>query len=169
MAEPNLPLISLKTADGETFQVSPIIVKQMETVQNFIEDESSVSITSSIIPLPNVNASELSKIIDYLEYHHNFRKVGENAESNDDEAKEFDEKFMKGFSDDELKTLLIAANYLNVKELLELLFQTLADHIENKSVEYVRNFFGIVSTYTPEEEEELRQKHQWAFEGVDED
>ncbi|OIV92515.1 hypothetical protein TanjilG_02278 [Lupinus angustifolius] len=166
MAEPNLPLISLKTADGETFNVSPIIAKHMEIVQNFIGDDSSVSVTSSVVPLPNVNASELSKIIDYLDYHHNFRK---GVDSNDEEAKEFDEKFTKGLSHDELKMLLIAANYLNVKELLELLFQTIADIIENKSVEYVRNFFGIVSTYTPEEEEELRQQHRWAFEGVDED
>ncbi|CAL0310262.1 unnamed protein product [Lupinus luteus] len=165
MAEPNLPLISLKTADGETFNVSPIIAKQMETVQSFIEDESSSSLTSSAIPLPNVNASELSKIIDYLDYHHNFRE----GKKNDEEAKEFDEKFVKGFSHDELKMLLVAANYLNVKELLELLFQSFADIIENKSVQYVRDFFGIVSTYTPEEEEELRQKHLWAFEGVDED
>ena len=45
----------------------------------------------------------------------------------------------------------------------------MADRIKNKSVEYVRRFFGIESDYTPQEEAQLREEFAWAFEDVDED
>ncbi|WRX28336.1 SKP1 component, partial [Theobroma cacao] len=39
-----------------------------------------------------------------------------------------------------------------------------ADRIKNKSVEYVRRFFGIENDYTPEEEAAIRAENEWAFE-----
>ena len=58
---------------------------------------------------------------------------------------------------------------MNIKEMLEFLNQSVADRIQNKSVEYVRRFFGIESDYTPQEEAQLREGCAWAFEDVDED
>nr|POF21623.1 skp1-like protein 16 [Quercus suber] len=55
------------------------------------------------------------------------------------------------------------------KEGLEIFNQALADHIQNKSVEYVRKFFGIKGNYEPHEEEKYREEYAWAFEGVHED
>ncbi|XVF33815.1 hypothetical protein REPUB_Repub18cG0003200 [Reevesia pubescens] len=63
--------------------------------------------------------------------------------------------------------MILAANYLNIKDLLDMLNQAVADRIENKSVEYVRRFFGIENDYTAEEEAEVRAQNEWAFQGVD--
>ena len=59
---------------------------------------------------------------------------------------------------------LQAANYLNIKELLDLTCQTVADMIKNKTPEEIRRIFNIVNDFTPEEEEEVRKENQWAFE-----
>ena len=57
-----------------------------------------------------------------------------------------------------------AANYLNIKELLNLTCQTVADMIKGKTPEQIRKTFNIKNDFTPEEEEEVRRENAWAFE-----
>ena len=57
-----------------------------------------------------------------------------------------------------------AANYLNVKGLLDLTCQTMADMIKGETPEQIRAIFNIVNDFTPEEEEEVRRENAWAFE-----
>jgi S-phase kinase-associated protein 1 len=59
---------------------------------------------------------------------------------------------------------LQAANYLNIKSLLDLTCQTVADMIKGKTPEEIRKTFNIKNDFTPEEEEEVRRENQWAFE-----
>lgn len=60
--------------------------------------------------------------------------------------------------------LILAANYLNIKSLLDLTCQTVANMIKGKTPEDIRNTFNIANDFTPEEEEEVRRENQWAFE-----
>ncbi|KAI4332373.1 hypothetical protein L6164_017288 [Bauhinia variegata] len=162
MAEQSKKVI-LKTNDDNIFEIEQDIVKQFRTLNAMMEEEG---FAESSIPLPNIGSSELTPIIDYCRKHSEFR-TSDRDRSGD--AKAFDEAFVKGFNSDELKGLMLAANYLDFKELLDLLCQGTADRIKNKSVKYVRDFFGINNDYTPEEENALREKHAWAYEGVDAD
>ena len=57
-----------------------------------------------------------------------------------------------------------AANYLDIKSLLDLTCQTVADMIKGKTPEEIRKTFNIKNDFTPEEEEEVRRENQWAFE-----
>ncbi|KAE9587791.1 putative S-phase kinase-associated protein [Lupinus albus] len=148
--------ISLNTVDGKIFKVSPTIANQMQTIQSLIKAYDS----SRVISLPHVNAFHLSKIIEYLE--------GKSA-TTVSAVKEFEAQFMKDLSLKQLKGLLIAVGYLKVNELLELMPKTVAKLIENKSVEFLRKFFGIVNDFTPSEEAKIREEIAWAFDGVDED
>lgn len=60
--------------------------------------------------------------------------------------------------------LVQAANYLNIKGLLDLTCQTVADMIKGKTPEQIREKFNIKNDFTPEEEEEIKRENQWAFE-----
>ncbi|KAK7280943.1 hypothetical protein RIF29_08526 [Crotalaria pallida] len=149
--------ISLKTASGEIFKISPATAKQMPTVQSIIDSDPS-----SAIPLPTINSSELSKIIDYLD-----RSAAAAAAIDAAVAKkEFEAKFAKELSPEQLLPLILAAVHLRVRDLHDLLNTTVAKFIENKSVEFVRKFFGIVNDYTPFEEAKFREENAWVFEGV---
>ncbi|TKY49427.1 SKP protein 16 [Spatholobus suberectus] len=161
--------VKLRTADQVTFEVELFITKEMETVQSFIDAGGADA--SLVIPLPNVTSRELRLIVEYCSEH--CRGTGaDNPNDNKvrkERLKEFDERFVQALSTNELKELLLAANYLNMKNFLEFLSRSIADSIKNQSVEFVRNFFGVVNDYTPEEEAEFRQANAWAFEDIDND
>lgn len=57
-----------------------------------------------------------------------------------------------------------AANYMNIKSLLDLTCMTVANMIKGKTPEEIRKTFNIRNDFTPEEEEEVRRENQWAFE-----
>ncbi|KAG5533172.1 hypothetical protein RHGRI_027404 [Rhododendron griersonianum] len=63
-----------------------------------------------------------------------------------------------------LLRLLLAANYLDVRELLDATCQTVADMIKGNTPEEIRKTFKIANDFTPEEEEEVRKENAWAFE-----
>ncbi|KAI5440744.1 SKP1-like protein 14 [Lathyrus oleraceus] len=147
--------ISLVSGDDIVFKVEPTIAKEMETVQSFI-DETDGKITT--IPLPNISSHDLPYVIEYCE-----KSIAGKI------TKEFEAEFVKKLNNEEVKELFLAANYLNIKKLLDFLSQVIADRIANKSVEYVRRYFGIENDFTPEEEAKLREELAWTFTGVDPD
>ncbi|CAK9875583.1 unnamed protein product [Sphagnum jensenii] len=57
-----------------------------------------------------------------------------------------------------------AANYLRIKNLVDLTCQTVADMIKGKTPEELKKTFNIKNDFTPEEEEEVRRENPWAFE-----
>ena len=59
-----------------------------------------------------------------------------------------------------------AANFLNIKGLLDLTCQSVADLIKGKSPEDIRKTFNIRNDFTPEEEAAVRKENQWAFDAA---
>ncbi|CAN1759300.1 SKP1-like protein 11 [Linum perenne] len=56
------------------------------------------------------------------------------------------------------------ANYLDIKELLDLACEYIASMMKGKEPEEIRKIFNIKNDYTKEEEDEVRRENQWAFE-----
>ncbi|XWS10606.1 hypothetical protein CRYUN_Cryun38cG0010800 [Craigia yunnanensis] len=158
--------IVLRADDNHEFEVDEAIAMEFGTVRTFFEDNPDA--TEEPIPLLNVSSKCLSTIIEYCKSHLAFR-ARDSSSSVEDEAKAYDVELVKALDNESLKEMILAANYLNMKDLLDMLNQAVADRIKNKSVEYVRRFFGIENDYSPEEEAEVRAQNEWAFEGVDPD
>ena len=55
-----------------------------------------------------------------------------------------------------------AANYLDIKPLLDVGCKTVANMIKGKSPEEIRKTFNITNDFTPEEEEHIRRENEWA-------
>lgn len=114
--------------------------------------------------MPNVSSKILSKVIEYCTYHVNVSKAKEDKAAPDsEEVKAWDNEFVK-VDQGTLFDLILAANYLNIKGLLDLTCMTVANMIKGKSPEEIRKTFNIKNDFTPEEEEEVRRENQWAFE-----
>ncbi|XP_058190375.1 SKP1-like protein 1A [Rhododendron vialii] len=153
--------IVLKSSDGETFEVEEAVAVESQTIKHMIEDNCA----DTSIPLPNVTSKILAKVIEYCKRHVESAASATKSEDKavDDELKTFDSDFVN-VDQAVLFDLILAANYLNIKSLLDLTCQTVADMIKGKTPEEIRKTFNIKNDFTPEEEEEVRRENAWAFE-----
>ncbi|XP_007024458.2 PREDICTED: SKP1-like protein 1A [Theobroma cacao] len=145
--------IILRSSDGETVEVEEAVAVELQTIKHMIEDDCA----DNEIPIPNVTSEILAKVLEYCKKHVDKGKMGE------DELKAWDADFVK-VDQNILYHLVLAANYLNIQSLLDLICQTVADMIKGKTPEEIRKTFNIENDFTPEEEEEIRRENQWAFE-----
>lgn len=60
--------------------------------------------------------------------------------------------------------MILAANYLDIKPLLELACAKVASLIKNRSIPEIRKFFNIENDFTPEEEAQIMEENKWAEE-----
>lgn len=151
--------VKLTSSDNQMFEVDEEVANQSHTVKNMIEDTG----TDEMIPLPNVPGKILSKVIEYCKFHVEAGKQVDNKPSKtEDEVKQWDTEFVK-VDQATLFDLILAANYLNIKGLLDLTCQTVANMIKGKTPEEIRKTFNIKNDFTPEQEEEVRRENQWAF------
>ncbi|MCH82541.1 SKP1-like protein 1B-like [Trifolium medium] len=150
--------ITLKCSDGETFEIDEAVVLESQTIKYMIEDNCA----DSGIPLPNVTGKIMAKVIEYCKKHVEVASPEEEKPKEDD-LKEWDSEFIK-VDQATLYHLILAANYLNIKNLLDLTCQAVADMVKGKTPEEIRMVFNIKNDFTPEEEEEVRRENQWAFE-----
>ncbi|KAL1561106.1 SKP1-like protein 1A [Salvia divinorum] len=157
--------IILRSSDGEVFEVDEAVAVESQTIKHMIEDDC----VDNVIPIPNVTGKILSKVIEYCKKHVDAAassastKAEDKVASSDDDLKAFDADFVK-VDQATLFDLILSANYLNIKSLLDLTCQTVADMIKGKTPEEIRKTFNIKNDFTPEEEEEVRRENQWAFE-----
>jgi len=80
--------------------------------------------------------------------------------SKQDELEKWDAEFVKVDSVT-LFELVRAANYLDIKNLLELTCKTVAGIMHGKTSEQIRQAFKIANDFSPEEEEEISKENQW--------
>ncbi|XP_009624361.1 SKP1-like protein 1A [Nicotiana tomentosiformis] len=153
-----MKMIVLKSSDGETFEVEESVAVESQTIKHMIEDDCA----DTSIPLPNVTSKILAKVIEYCKRHVDAASKTEDK-SVEDDLKAFDADFVK-VDQSTLFDLILAANYLNIKSLLDLTCQTVADMIKGKTPEEIRKTFNIKNDFTPDEEEEVRRENAWAFE-----
>ncbi|KAL5205459.1 hypothetical protein ABZP36_033668 [Zizania latifolia] len=63
-------MIVLRSCEGEVFEVSEEVAMESQTIRHMIEDNC----TANGIPLPNVSAKVLSKVIEYCRKHVEVRR-----------------------------------------------------------------------------------------------
>merc|ERR1711959_133098 len=156
--------VVLLSKDEREFKVKFGIAMMSETIKalsSFPTEEDEIEdwkVPESAIPLPPVEGTILAKVIEYCTYH------TENKEAKEDERDARDKKFA-GVDDDTLFSLILAANYLDIKQLLDLTCKTVADYIKAcKTPQEIRRRFNIKNDFTPEEEEEVRKENAWCEE-----
>ena len=60
--------------------------------------------------------------------------------------------------------LILAANYLDIKSLLELSCAKVASSIKSRSIPEIRKYLNIENDFTPEEEAQIMEENKWAEE-----
>ncbi|KAF5202508.1 Skp1-related protein [Thalictrum thalictroides] len=138
------------TSDGEIMKVEEEFMLQSELIKFKLED-----VCDNVTPLPNVTANIFTMVIDYCK-HHVGDKEAEELNKWDDEFIDVDQKIVFD--------IIMAANYLFIKGLLDLACAKAAKIISGKPVPVIRELLRMESGFTEEEEEENRKMNPWAYE-----
>ncbi|GLJ19919.1 hypothetical protein SUGI_0360870 [Cryptomeria japonica] len=154
-AQPN---VILRSSDNVDFHVEYEEALQMDSIKLFIEDPDVDRTLPVKFSNEKVTGPILEKIIEYIKYHLEANKSGKPEE----DLKKWDTKFVN-VNERILFELTMAAKFLNVSNLLDLLCKTVADKIKDLSPEQIRELYGIRNDFTPEEEDQIRRENEWAF------
>eukprot|EP00434_Breviolum_minutum_P024430 symbB.v1.2.021574.t1/scaffold1869.1/size97865/8 len=153
--------VLLKSSQGEIFEVEPEVACMSTLVRNMVDDSG----TDEEIPLPNVKTAILSKVIDYCKYHKDsppeeIQKPLKSTNLVECGVSEWDNEYVN-IEQEVLFELILAANYLDIKSLLDLTCAKVASMIKGKNTEEIRKQFNIVNDFTPEEEAQVREENRW--------
>ena len=158
-----MSLIKLESSDEQVFEVDRKIAEMSVTIKHMLDDLDAEC--DNPIPLPNVAGKILQKVIEYCT-HHNENPEPPSDEKNDSKALDNIAPWDKDFCDVDQATLfemILAANYLDIKPLLDLTCKTVANMIKGKTPEEIRQTFNIKNDFTPEEEEQIRKENEWCM------
>ena len=155
------------------YRLSRAAARMSGLLKDILEDQNDGDHT--FIPVPGVNGRTLKYVIEYLEYHKD--APAEPIEKPlkgkiDDVVCEWDKTFL--FRDlvrdhderqhDLLIDVVMAANFLNIKDLLDLTCACIASMIKGKTPEQIRSLFNIENDFTAEEEAKIREENRWCEE-----
>ncbi|XP_064238307.1 S-phase kinase-associated protein 1-like [Aotus nancymaae] len=161
------PSIKLQSSDGEIFEVDVEIAKQSVPIKTMLEDLGMDGEgDDDPVPLTNVNAAILKKVIPWCTHHKDDPpppEEEENKEKRTDDIPVWYQEFLK-VDQGTLFELILAANYLDIKGLLDVTCKTVANMTKGKTPKEIHKTFNIKNDFTEEEEAQVRKENQWCEE-----
>ena len=155
--------VKLVTSEGDVVDVDVEVASKSVLIKGMIDDSG----VEEEIPLPNVKKSILLKIIEFCTHINTNSppEIEKPLRSNNlgDVTSSYYSDFVN-LDQEVLFELILSANYLDIKSLLELSCAKVASLIKNKSIPEIRKFFNIENDFTPEEEAQIMEENKWAEE-----
>jgi len=161
-----MPKVILASSDSQEYPVEVDIAKMSLTIKTMLEDLHVPAATEEEkIPLPNVRGDILGRVIEWCIQHKDDPATSEDEtrEKRTDDISQWDQDFLK-VDQAVLFDLILAANYLDIKGLLDVTCKTVANMIKGKTPEEIRRTFNIKNDFTPAEEEQIRKENEWCEE-----
>jgi S-phase kinase-associated protein 1 len=144
LAACNAELLKVMSAEGDIFTVE-LEVAYLSTLLMDLAGEGGCD---EEIPLPNVKTAVLSKVLDYCQHHkHNLcpapiQKPLRNKNLIDCGVSKWDCEYIN-VENDMIFQLILAANYLDIKGLLDLSCAKIASKIKGRTPEEIREEFAL--------------------------
>mmetsp|Transcript_19900 Transcript_19900/g.37733 ORF Transcript_19900/g.37733 Transcript_19900/m.37733 type:complete len:168 (-) Transcript_19900:206-709(-) len=159
--------VKLVSKDGDSFKVPLGVAKMSELVKSMMDEDAEDDSKDIEIPLPNVKSQVLQKVIEFCEHHLEDAMTEIEKPLKSQVMADVVQKWYADFVDLEqvlLFELILAANYMDIKPLLDLTCATVASMIKGKSPEEIRSTFNITNDFSPEEEAQVREENKWCEE-----
>jgi S-phase kinase-associated protein 1 len=159
-------LVLLVSQEGEHFKVPVDIATMSELVKTMFDTEQPEDEVQEI-PLPNIKSSILVKVIEFLTHYKEELMTDIEKPLKSSNMNEVVQEWYADFVNVEqeiLFELILAANFMDIKPLLELSCATVASMVKGKTPEEIRQHFNIVNDFTEEEEAQIREENKWCEE-----
>ena len=166
MADTAVEPVIVITSDAKPVIMSRPAAAMSKTIDNLVSELG----VENPVPVPSVTEAVMMLVKEYAEY----KVANLDAPAPEDDAKKderrtdnilpWDKAFMDKLEQSQLFDLIMAANYLEFKSLLDLGCKTVANMIKGKSVEELRVTFHLKNEFTPDEEKKVREENEWCDE-----
>lgn len=164
--ENDSPKIKLQSSDGLIFDTEIQIAKCSGTIKTMLDDLGVDEGEEEVVPLPNVNSTIMRKVLQWATFHKDDPQLAdddENKEKRTDDISSWDADFLK-VDQGTLFELILAANYLDIKGLLDVTCKTVANMIKGKTPDEIRKTFNIKNDFSAQEEDLVRKENEWCEE-----
>ena len=152
--------IILMGDDQKQVVMDSVFAKYSTTIKNLLEDSPEKG-----TPIPiNISSETLTFVKNFCSFFHLEDTTTTEKKEDSKEQKEQNEKrntFLSTLEQEQLFSLILACNYLDIKCMLDSCCQFVANMIKGKTPENIRSMFNIKNDFTPEEEEQLRKENEW--------
>ncbi|RUO96152.1 putative negative regulator sulfur controller-3 [Jimgerdemannia flammicorona] len=140
--------IKLTSSEGTEFVVDADVANQSVIMRNMLENCEA---HDAVIPLPDVTTPILAKVIEYCTHHRTGAPIptddANSVPKKTDNIGKWDTEFCQ-MDQETLFDLILAADHLDIKPLLDLACATVANMIHNKSPEEIRQTFNILNDFS---------------------
>ena len=153
--------------EGDPFPVDIEVARMSELVKGLLDEDGADDDDTTEIPLPNVKSAVLRKVIEFCTHHKSEPMTEIEKPLKSAVMAEVVQKWYADFVNVEqvlLFELILAANYMDIKPLLDLTCATVASMIKGKTPEEIRKTFNIANDFSPEEEAQVREENKWCEE-----
>ncbi|KAG7337594.1 Skp1 family, dimerization domain containing protein [Nitzschia inconspicua] len=163
-------IVKLISREGKAFPVPLAVATMSELIKSMKDDDEEDDDEDSKpteVPLPNVKSEVLEKVIEFCQHHLEEPMSEIEKPLKSQNMADVVQKWYADFVDLEqvlLFELILAANYMDIKPLLDLTCATVASMIKGKTPEEIRATFNITNDFSPEEEAQVREENKWCEE-----
>jgi hypothetical protein len=163
--------IKLESNDGTVIECRLEAAKMSEIIKNMIDDLGYDPNSSDQKPIPLRNEAvtdeALKKIVEWVEYHYDDPPIDEDFDEEKDRRNEelshWDKTFIDVPDQGLLFDIIAAANFLDIKGLVEVGAKHICNKIKGKTCAEVREILKITNDFTAEEEEAIHKENEWIY------
>lgn len=118
----------MRSPDNEIFEVEErVAVQSLAIKKNLVDDGCA----KNVIPLPNLDGKTLAKVIEWCKTHLDMKDEEDNKKEEKEKLKKYEAEFLD-VDQDFLYHLIMAANYLNIENLLDKSCEKVTNMIKGK-------------------------------------
>ena len=157
--------IKLISEENEIFFIDKKAAKKSQLLKDCMDDDEDFKELNLI----KVNSKYLKLIIEFLEHYKDSEpKIPERPLSDRFEklVDEWTKNFFSKLKLDDIFSLILSSNFMNIKCLIDLCCAYIADTIKGKTPEEIRLIFNINNELTTEEENQIREENQWCMDNL---
>ena len=154
---PEIMTITLKSSDGQQFQIDIKSAKRSTYIADLIEEHKG----ETEFLIPEVEAKILKKIVEYLIHYKDTEPKDIKRPLNDSKIEKildkWDYTYITSFALADCVDLLNAATFMDIQPLLRLMCARIAALMIELPLDEVKTTFGIECDMTEEEKERFRK------------
>ncbi|XP_019869981.2 S-phase kinase-associated protein 1 isoform X2 [Aethina tumida] len=158
-------IIKLRST-GEIIEMNVDAAKYCSTLKDMIDNLGLGEEDDEPLSVP-INTATLNKVMEWVTFHKedppNPENLEENGPKKSDDICKWDANFVSEIDDVLFFDMMMAANYLNIKDLIEVLLKTLANNLKTRNAAQIREKYNIQNDIGASDAKRYSKEVDWFF------